>query len=152
MIAPRAPGGGDDPHDLQRFVDAQRATYRQALAEMRAGRKQSHWMWFVFPQYCGLGLSPTAQRYAINSRVEAQSYLDHPLLGPRLIECCEAVLDADASAHEMFGSPDDRKLKSCVTLFAAVAHDVPVFHQVLEDKFGGQFDQRTLDLLQTASP
>lgn len=136
-----------DPFDLQRFVRAQQGTYAQALTEIRDGRKRSHWMWFVFPQYRGLGLSPTSQRYAINSRAEAQAYLDHPLLGPRLVECFEAVLDARESAHELFGSPDDWKLKSCATLFAAAAPEMPAFGRVLTDKFAGEVDQRTMELL-----
>lgn len=140
-----------DPHDLRRFVDAQRDTYHQALDEIRAGRKQSHWMWFVFPQYHGLGMSPTSQRYAISSEDEARAYLDHPMLGPRLNECFTAVLDSPRSAHQIFGSPDDRKLRSCATLFAAVAPEVPVFERVLAAKFAGERDQRTLELLRDDS-
>ncbi len=140
-----------DPFGLQRFVAAQRNSYAHALAEIRGGRKRSHWMWFVFPQYRGLGASAMSERYAISSRAEAQAYLDHPLLGPRLMECFEAVLDSPESAHELFGSPDDSKLKSCATLFTMVAHDVPLFQRVVARKFAGQPDQRTLDLLQDAS-
>lgn len=151
MHAPTSANTGHDPFDLQRFVLAQQDIYADALAEIREGLKQSHWMWFVFPQYRGLGMSPTSQRYAIRSGDEAQAYLDHPLLGPRLIECSAAVLDSPRSAHQIFGSPDDRKLKSCATLFAAVAPQVHVFQQVLADKFVGERDQRTLELLRAAS-
>ena len=140
-----------DPFDLRRFVDAQRGVYAQALAELHDGHKRSHWMWFVFPQFRGLGASAMSQRYAIRSRAEAQAYLEHPLLGPRLVECFEAVLDAPESAHELFGSPDDRKLRSCATLFTVVAPDTPLFQQVIARKFAGEPDQRTLDLLRDAS-
>ena len=151
MHDPTSANTGHDPFDLQRFVRAQQDTYADALAEIRAGLKRSHWMWFVFPQYRGLGMSPTSQRYAIRSGDEAQAYLDHPVLGPRLIESFAAVLDSARSVHQIFGSPDDRKLKSCATLFAAVAPDAPVFQQVLADKFAGERDQRTLELLRADS-
>src|SRR4051812_39061972 len=109
-------GPGSDPYDLRRFVDAQTHDYARALAELRAGRKQSHWMWYVFPQYAGLGRSPTAQRYAIRSVAEAEAYLRHPVLGPRLIESAEAVLAIEGrSAHDILGSPDDLKLRSSAT-------------------------------------
>ena len=147
MTGQATSSAGDDPYRLQRFLDAQRDTYEQARDETRGGRKHSHWMWFVFPQLRGLGFSATSQRYAIGSLAEARAYLDHPLLGPRLIECCEAVLASAATAHEMFGSPDDVKLRSCATLFAAAAPGVRVFEQLLMRKFGGQRDARTLALL-----
>ena len=128
----------DDPHDLDRFLRAQDANYPQALAEIRAGRKQSHWMWYVFPQFNGLGFSSTSRRYAIKSADEARAYLRHPVLGPRLTECCEAAVAVDGrSATEVFGSPDDMKLRSCATLFAAVSPAGSVFEQVLDRLFQG---------------
>ena len=116
--------------DLERFIEAQKgggpgrvdATYTDALAELRTGQKTSHWMWYVFPQLHGLGSSPTSRRYAIKSAAEAEAYLRHPVLGPRLVECCEAAVGVEGrSANEVFGSPDDLKLRSCATLFACVA-------------------------------
>lgn len=137
-----------DPHDLARFVEAQEGVYPRALAEIRAGSKRSHWMWFVFPQLAGLGFSPMARRYAIQSLAEAEAYLRHPVLGPRLEECCEAVLGvAGKTAHEIFGSPDDWKLRSCATLFARVAQAGSLFARVLDVFFSGQPDERTLQLL-----
>src|SRR5262245_23669052 len=110
-----------DPHDLLRFLEAQEHTCGQALAEIQAGRKRSHWMWFIFPQLDGLGFSATARRYAIKGLAEARAYLDHPVLGPRLSGCAEAALLVQGrSAHEIFGDPDDLKLRSCATLFAQV--------------------------------
>jgi uncharacterized protein (DUF1810 family) len=115
-----------DPYDLQRFVRAQDGTFESALAEIRGGRKSSHWMWFVFPQVARLGSSGMAQRVA-----EARAYLAHPVLGPRLVECVEAVLAIEGrSAHAIFGSPDDLKLRSCATLFAQVSPPNPVFEQL----------------------
>jgi len=138
----------DHPHDLDRFVLAQADDYATALAEVRAGRKRSHWMWYVFPQFAGLGSSPMAQRYAINSRAEAEAYLRHPVLGPRLVEICEAALGIEGkSAFDIFGSPDDLKLKSCATLFAAVSPPGSVYERVLQKYFGGARDDRTLRLL-----
>jgi uncharacterized protein (DUF1810 family) len=143
-----ADGTADDPHDLDRFVRAQADDYATALAEVRGGRKRSHWMWYVFPQFAGLGSSPMAQRYAINSRAEAEAYLRHPVLGPRLVEIGEAALGVEGrSAFEVFGSPDDLKLKSCATLFAAVSPPGSVFERLLEKYFGGARDGRTLRLL-----
>src|SRR3954468_12248130 len=111
-----------DVHDLSRFVEAQRSTYEQALAELRSGRKRTHWMWYIFPQLAGLGRSATARRYAIESLEEARAYLEHPLLGPRLIACAAAVCEIEGrSAYEIFGSPDDLKLHSSATLFARVS-------------------------------
>lgn len=137
-----------DPHDLQRFVDAQAATYAAALAELKAGRKRSHWMWFVFPQIAGLGLSPTAQRYAISGLDEARAYLAHPLLGPRLRACVAAVNSVEGrTAHEIFGSPDDLKLRSSLTLFAEAADDKADFREALDRYYGGQPDPATLRLL-----
>ena len=138
----------DDPYQLDRFVAAQRETYDVALNEIRSGRKQSHWMWFIFPQIDGLGSSPMARQYAIKSADEAKAYLAHPLLGVRLLECAEAVLGISGrSVREIFGSPDDLKLRSSATLFAAVAPKRSVFERVIERYFNCQPDQRTLDLL-----
>ena len=133
---------------LQRFLDAQDGVYATALAELRAGRKRSHWMWFVFPQIAGLGHSSTAAYYAIADLAEARAYLAHPLLGARLAECAEALLGVTGrTAHEIFGSPDDLKLRSSMTLFAQVAGPDSVFRRVLERYYGGEADARTLDLL-----
>ena len=137
-----------DPFDLRRFVDAQEADYDIALREIRNGRKQSHWMRYVFPQFAGLGMSPTSQRYAIGSLAEASAYLAHPVLGPRLLECADAVLALrDRSALEVFGSPDDMKLRSSATLFAAVSPAGSAFHRIVEQYFGGDHDERTRALI-----
>jgi uncharacterized protein (DUF1810 family) len=142
----------DDPHDLSRFVQAQADDYQQALSEVRAGRKQSHWMWYIYPQFAGLGFSPTSRQYAIKSVAEAEAYLRHPVLGPRLLECCEAVLAVQGrSASDIFGSPDDVKLRSSATLFARVAGPGSVFERLLDKYFGGVPDDRTL-LLMGAAP
>ena len=130
---------------LDRFVAAQESLYPRALAELKAGKKQSHWMWFIFPQIAGLGHSAMAQRYAIQSLDEARAYLNHPVLGSRLRECCEAVLGVEAkSAHAIFGSPDDLKFRSSLTLFAQAAPDEPLFRNLLEKYFGGEDDSLTL--------
>jgi uncharacterized protein (DUF1810 family) len=137
-----------DPHDLRRFVEVQERIYAQALAEIRDGRKRSHWMWFVFPQVEGLGSSPTSRRYAIRSLAEAEAYLRHPVLGPRLVECAEAVLGVEGrSASEIFGSPDDMKLRSCATLFARASPAGSVFERLLARYYAGARDARTLELL-----
>ena len=137
-----------DRYDLARFVHAQEGVYDQALAEIRRGEKRSHWMWFVFPQIAGLGSSPTAQRYAIRSLDEARAYLEHPVLGPRLIECAEAALGvAGRSAAEIFGSPDDLKLRSCATLFASAGAPDSVFDRLLRQYYGSERDPKTLELL-----
>ncbi|HSI36597.1 MAG: DUF1810 domain-containing protein [Phycisphaerae bacterium] len=137
-----------DPHDLARFVDAQAGVYQTALDELRAGQKRSHWMWFIFPQFRGLGSSSMAKRYAIQTRDEAAAYLAHPMLGPRLIECTQALLTVDGrSALQILGSPDDVKLKSCATLFAAVAPAGSVFDRLLDKYYAGERDPRTLVLL-----
>ena len=137
-----------DPYRLERFVKAQDGVHAQALNELRAGRKASHWMWFVFPQVAGLGSSPTSQRYAIGSLEEARAYLDHPVLGSRLLECARAVLShPDRTAREIMGSPDDAKLRSSMTLFALAAESELLFQQVLDTFFAGERDQRTVDLL-----
>jgi uncharacterized protein (DUF1810 family) len=137
-----------DPFDLNRFVRAQEPDYKHALEEIAAGRKRSHWMWYIFPQFAGLGLSSTSRHYAIGSLDEARAYLAHPILGPRLVECAEAALTVKGrSAHDIFGSPDDLKLRSSVTLFALVSSENSVFHRVLEKYFEGKRDQRTLDVV-----
>ena len=134
--------------NLDRFIIAQRDTYADAQSELRAGWKQGHWMWFIFPQLAGLGFSSTAQFYAIQSIDEAAAYLAHPVLGPRLIECCEALmLHPDRSARDILGSPDDLKLRSCATLFAQVQPAHPVFEQILSTFYPGGPDLRTLKLL-----
>ena len=136
--------------DLERFVSAQNAhgTYDQALAELRRGRKTSHWMWFVFPQIAGLGHSSMAQAYAIGSVAEAQAYLAHPTLGPRLIECAKAVVGHHRlSAEEIFGGVDAMKLRSSMTLFAAADPKEPIFKQVLDRYFEGHADSETVSRL-----
>ena len=138
----------DDPYDLQRFVTAQAGVHDQALDELRRGRKQSHWMWFVFPQIAGLGSSPTALFYAVRSLDEARAYLAHPVLGPRLREAAAAVNAVEnRSAHEIFGSPDDLKFRSSMTLFHEAAPDEPLFRAALDKYSGGAPDVRTLELL-----
>jgi uncharacterized protein (DUF1810 family) len=133
---------------LTRFIDAQHEVYDTALSELRAGRKQSHWMWFIFPQFAGLGSSETSQFYAIKSIPEAQAYLKHPTLGPRLIESTEALLALhDRSAHDIFGSPDDIKLRSCMTLFASITPRGFIFDMVIDRYFNGERDVKTLSLL-----
>jgi uncharacterized protein (DUF1810 family) len=142
--------GAPDPYELQRFVAAQDAggTYETAVAELRAGRKRSHWMWFVFPQLAGLGQSPTSKRFAISSLDEARAYLDHPVLGPRLLECAGAVSELKGlSAQDIFGGIDAAKLRSSMTLFARADPSSPVFGRVLEAYFGGVADQGTERLL-----
>jgi uncharacterized protein (DUF1810 family) len=137
-----------DENDLQRFVDAQAPHIAGAMAELRAGRKRTHWMWFVFPQLRGLGRSRMAWHFGIASRGEAVAYLAHPVLGPRLHEGVELVLAVRGrTAHEIFGSPDDLKLRSCLTLFGEVAGGDSVFDRALRQVFGGQPDPATLDLL-----
>ncbi len=134
--------------NLDRFVDAQAAIYAQALAELRSGRKQSHWIWFVFPQLKGLGRSVTAQHYGISSIDEARSYLAHELLGPRLVECTEAVLaHREQQADSIFGSVDAMKFRSSMTLFEAAAVDREVFALALRHFCGGRRDEATLRLL-----
>lgn len=138
----------DDPFDLQRFVDAQDSVYYQVRAELEQGHKRSHWMWFVFPQIAGLGTSPMARRYALGSLAEAQAYLRHPILGPRLVECAALVQQVEGrTIHQIFGSPDDMKFRSSMTLFAQAAPDQPVFQAALEKYFAGQLDPLTLDRL-----
>ena len=138
----------DDPHNLARFVEAQRGVYTQALGELRAGRKRTHWMWFIFPQLDGLGSSPTARHFAIRGIDEAAAYFAHPVLGPRLVECAEALLAVpNATATEIMGTPDDLKLRSSATLFAQVAGDDSVFHRLLDRFYDSQPDRRSTVLL-----
>ena len=139
---------GNDPYDLKRFVQAQEDDYERALSEIKSGRKQSHWMWYIFPQFAGLGFSSTSMRYSIKSVAEAKAFLRHPVLGPRLMECAEAAFCVEGrSAYEIFGSPDDMKLKSCATLFACVSPTGSVFERLLDKYFQGERDHKTLRLL-----
>ncbi len=137
-----------DPFNLDRFVKAQEPVIAQVIRELRAGQKRSHWMWFVFPQLAGLGRSPMAQHYAITSEAEAQAYLDHPILGPRLIELTEQVNGVTGrTIHDIFGSPDDLKFHSSMTLFAAIRPTTSAFHTALEKYFNGQPDPQTTSRL-----
>jgi uncharacterized protein (DUF1810 family) len=138
----------DDPFDLKRFVSAQEKDYSLALSEIKAGEKNSHWMWFIFPQFKGLGQSPKSIKYSIKSIEEAKAYLQHPILGKRLKDCAEALLDVKRkSAFEIFGHTDKLKLKSSMTLFEQVSEKNTVFSSVLEKYFNGKRDVSTLDLL-----
>ena len=138
----------DDPYDLNRFVRAHDDDYERALAEIVSGRKRTHWMWYIFPQIDGLAFSSTSKRYAIKSVEEARAYLEHPILGPRLLECAEAVVRLEGrSAAEIFGSPDDLKLSSCATLFASVLPPGSVFTRLLAKYYGGERDGKTMHLL-----
>ena len=133
-------------NDLKRFLEAQENDYETALAEIKRGRKQSHWMWYIFPQIAGLGFSSTSKFYVIKDRAEAESYLAHPILGKRLIEISNALLEVEGkTANQIFGSPDDVKLKSSMTLFGALENTNPVFRKVLDKYFNGAKDQRTLE-------
>jgi uncharacterized protein (DUF1810 family) len=137
----------NDPFDLSRFVDAHAPLYQRVVAELSRGRKQSHWMWFIFPQLAGLGFSEMAQRYAITSRDEAIAYLKHDILRPRLHECTALVNAVEGkSIREILGSPDDLKFRSSMTLFAAVSSD-PAFPAAIAKYYGGVADRRTLELL-----
>ncbi len=138
-----------DPFDLQRFIKAQQDYYSTALAEITQGKKQSHWIWFIFPQFIGLGHSPTASRYAIKSLAEARAYLEHPVLGPRLIQCAQAMLGLKGkSVRDILGCPDDLKLRSSATLFAQISEPDSVFHQILDKYYRNQADAITLQLIQ----
>lgn len=138
----------NDPFDLQRFVDAQNTVYPRVISELKNGDKQSHWMWFIFPQTDGLGTSPTAIRYAIKSLEEATAFLAHPLLGERLLECTRLMLEVkNKAAFEILGSPDDMKLQSCMTLFSIAAPTEKIFAEVLERYYKSKLDQRTLAIL-----
>lgn len=135
-------------HDLERFVRAQASVYDQALAELRNGRKRTHWIWFIFPQIEGLGYSSTSRHYAIKSLEEARAYLRHPLLGSRLVECAQAVLAVEGrTVSDILPYPDDLKLRSSMTMFECVEHPGSVFAQVLEKCFQGKRDERTIQLL-----
>jgi uncharacterized protein (DUF1810 family) len=137
-----------DPFNLERFVAAQDPIYHRVIGELRHGLKQSHWMWFVFPQITGLGHSAMAERYAISSLDEARAYLAHRILGPRLLECTQAVLDIDGkSAHAIFGSPDDVKFHSSMTLFARASNDATPFRAALDKYFDSKEDAGTLALI-----
>ena len=142
----------DDPYDLARFVRAQDRDYEQALSEIRSGQKRSHWMWYVFPQFHGLGFSSTARQFAIRSVSEAEAYFRHPILGPRLVEIAEAAAGIERrSAFEVFGSPDEMKLRSCATLFAMVSPAGSVFERLLVRYFDGEPDAETLRLVASQS-
>jgi uncharacterized protein (DUF1810 family) len=142
------PDAPRDFYNLQRFVDAQSPVYAQVCAELRAGLKKGHWMWFIFPQIQGLGQSPMAQRYAVSSREEAAEYLLHPILGPRLRECCAIVRGTEGrSISAIFGHPDDLKFHSSITLFANATSDNQLFLDALNKYFGGQQDPSTLKRL-----
>jgi uncharacterized protein (DUF1810 family) len=134
--------------NLQRFITAQQNDYPAALAEIKQGRKRSHWMWYIFPQIAGLGFSETSKHYALKDVNEAQTFLNHPILGSRLIEICNELLKLpNKNATQIFGVPDDLKLRSCVTLFAALADTNPVFQQVLNKFFNGEADKITLKII-----
>jgi uncharacterized protein (DUF1810 family) len=138
----------DDPFDLERFVKAQSSVYAQVRTELAQGKKTSHWMWFVFPQIIGLGHSPMAARYAIRSLSEAEAYLAHSLLGPRLLECTNLVLNVQSrSLRDIFGSPDDMKFRSCMTLFAKATASHPEFTRALRKYCDGSPDPRTIGIL-----
>ena len=135
-------------NDLKRFLEAQETDYETALAEIEGGRKQSHWMWYIFPQIAGLGFSSTSKFYAIKDRNEAVNYLAHPVLGKRLVEISNALLEIERkTASQIFGSPDDAKLKSSMTLFGALDDTNPVFQKVLDKYFNGAQDDKTLELI-----
>jgi uncharacterized protein (DUF1810 family) len=139
---------GDDTFHLSRFLSAQEDTFAVALSELRRGRKCTHWMWYIFPQLAGLGSSPTAEHYAIRSLEETRAYLNHPVLGPRLLDCCRALLAVQGrSAPDIMGYPDDLKLRSSMTLFSLVEGAPSEFRAVLQKYYQGQSDGRTIELL-----
>jgi uncharacterized protein (DUF1810 family) len=139
----------NDPYDLNRFLIAQQDDYQQALTELKAGEKQSHWMWYIFPQIDGLAFSSTAKYFSIKSIEEAQAYLAHPILGARLLECAETVVGIEGqSITEILGSPDDLKLRSCVTLFASLSPSGSVFERILKKYYDGLDDEKTLLILE----
>lgn len=142
----------DDPHGLKRFLSAQDGVYERALSELKDGQKRTHWMWYIFPQIDGLGYSPTARHYAIRSHEEARQYLNHPVLGKRLLECTEAVVALrGGSLSEIFGYPDDMKFRSSMTLFEQVAGPGSVFSSALDRYCKGERDTATLRLLEKLS-
>jgi uncharacterized protein (DUF1810 family) len=148
MRSPYREHRGMAPESLERFVQAQEPVFERVVAELRAGQKTSHWMWFVFPQIEGLGHSPTARRFALSSRAEAEAYLRHPILGPRLRECTHLVNTVEGrSIEEILGYPDYLKFRSSMTLFAHATGDNQVFVDALRKYFGGEYDPLTLDRL-----
>jgi uncharacterized protein (DUF1810 family) len=148
MTVVRDSGSAGDPYDLKRFVQAQSTDYDRALLEIKRGKKRSHWMWYIFPQFEGLGFSATSRRYSIKSTEEAEEYLAHRVLGSRIEECAKAAMSVEGrSAHEIFGYPDDMKLRSCATLFACLSPSGSVFHQLLDKYFEGKQDPKTLRLI-----
>lgn len=152
MTGSSSSSGEADPFNLTRFVRAQACDYEAALAEIREGRKRTHWMWYIFPQLIGLGSSAMSRRYAITCVAEAEAYLRHGVLGPRLLECAAAAADLVAcSAVDVFGSPDDMKLRSCATLFASVSPPGSVFARLLERYFAGVPDDATLRAIDRAA-
>ena len=135
-------------YDLNRFLEAQESKFQLALTEIKEGKKQSHWMWFIFPQIAGLGFSDYNVFYAIKNMEEASQYLQHPILGKRLIEISKAVLEINGkTANEIFGKPDDRKLQSCMTLFAQIKSTDPIFQKILDKYYLGNKDEKTIQLL-----
>ena len=151
MIFSTDAAGTIDPFHLSRFVQAQENDYQHALLEIRSGQKRTHWIWYVFPQLAGLGFSSTSKHYAINSVDEAKAYLAHPVLGPRLLECVEAVLGVEGrSARDIFGSPDDVKVRSCATLFEQISPAGSAFERLLDKFYGGERDAKTRQLLGAA--
>jgi len=138
----------DDPYDLQRFIDAQDRVYDDVCAELKSGRKRSHWMWFIFPQIAGLGHSAMAKRFAISSLKEAEAYLNHKILGPRLRECVGLITRIEGhSARAILGQPDDMKFGSCLTLFVHATPDNQIFRDALRKYFNGEFDRLTVERL-----
>lgn len=134
-----------DPYNLRRFVDAQNPVFEEVCSELRRGLKESHWIWFIFPQIAGLGRSAMAEEFAIGSLDEARAYLAHPVLGPRLRDCTRLVNSVKGrSIHQIFGFPDDLKFRSCMTLFARATEDNQVFNDALRKYFGGEPDELTL--------
>jgi len=145
-----AGAGERDPHNLQRFVDAQNPFYAQVCSELRAGRKSTHWMWFIFPQIRGLGYSPLARKFAISSLEEAKAYLEHPILGPRLRECCRLVNEVESrSIEDIFGYPDDLKFRSSMTLFARAITNDQIFQDALKKYCNGELDPLTHERLRS---
>ena len=135
-------------YDLERFISAQEHSYKTALSEIHNGKKVSHWIWYIFPQLKGLGRSYNSEYYGISNADEAKSYLSHPILGARLVEITEALLNLEENDPlKVMGSPDDLKLKSCMTLFAYISEDGSIFHRVLDKYFGGSRDERTLSII-----
>lgn len=138
-----------DPFQLERFIQAQETVYQQALKELKNGKKKSHWIWYIFPQLEGLGHSATSKHYGIKSLEEAKEYLRHPVLGPRLLECCEAILAVKGrTAEDIFDFPDDMKLRSSMTLFASISPPDNMFLRVLQKYFDGGQDPKTIEILE----